>query len=90
MIHGRTLKQGFGGQADYELIKKIKKTAGIPIIVSGDIDMPLKAKQVLGLKTEGRLPASVSFAHASKNSLKVMGLIHSNVTLPTGNESEFP
>ncbi|MBM3699926.1 MAG: hypothetical protein FJW68_03275, partial [Actinobacteria bacterium] len=46
-IHGRTVKQGFGGEADYEIIKNIKKTASIPIIVSGDIDTPLKAKQVL-------------------------------------------
>ncbi|MBN1298578.1 MAG: tRNA dihydrouridine synthase DusB [Actinobacteria bacterium] len=46
-IHGRTVKQGFGGDADYEFIKKIKQKSNIPIIVSGDIDGPLKALQVL-------------------------------------------
>jgi len=47
IIHGRTVKQGFGGKADYGIIKNIKKTAVIPVIVSGDIDTPLKAKDVL-------------------------------------------
>jgi tRNA-dihydrouridine synthase B len=46
-IHGRTVKQGFGGEADYDVIKNIRKTAVIPIIISGDINTPLKAKQVL-------------------------------------------
>jgi tRNA-dihydrouridine synthase B len=46
-IHGRTVKQGFGGKADYEIIRNIKKAASVPVIVSGDIDTPLKAKQVL-------------------------------------------
>ncbi len=46
-IHGRTVKQGFSGQANYELIKKVKEKIKIPVIVSGDIDSPGKAKEVL-------------------------------------------
>ena len=46
-IHGRTVKQGFNGKADYEIIKTIKENSKIPVIVSGDINSPRKAKQVL-------------------------------------------
>ena len=46
-IHGRTVKQGFSGDVDYELIKKVKEKVKIPVIVSGDIDSPLKAKEIL-------------------------------------------
>ena len=46
-IHGRTVRQGFSGDVDYELIKKVKEKVKIPVIVSGDIDSPLKAKEIL-------------------------------------------
>jgi tRNA-dihydrouridine synthase B len=46
-IHGRTVKQGFGGEVNYEVIKKVKEFVSIPVIASGDIDSPAKAKQVL-------------------------------------------
>jgi tRNA-dihydrouridine synthase B len=46
-IHGRTVKQGFSGEADYSFMKKIKNSVKIPVIVSGDIDSPARAKQVL-------------------------------------------
>jgi len=46
-IHGRTVKQGFSGDVNYEVIKEVKKKIKIPVIVSGDIDTPLKAKRVL-------------------------------------------
>jgi len=46
-IHGRTVKQGFNGEVNYEIIKKVKKLVKIPVIVSGDIDSPVKAKQAL-------------------------------------------
>jgi nifR3 family TIM-barrel protein len=46
-IHGRTVKQGFTGEVNYEVIKKVKELINIPVIASGDIDSPAKAKQAL-------------------------------------------
>lgn len=46
-IHGRTVKQGYSGKADYEYIKKVKNRIKIPVIASGDIESVLKAKWVL-------------------------------------------
>jgi nifR3 family TIM-barrel protein len=46
-IHGRTVRQGYRGSADYEHIKKVKKALKIPVIASGDIDGSLRAKAVL-------------------------------------------
>ena len=46
-IHGRTVKQGFSGEVNYELIKKAKEKVKIPVIVSGDIDSPRKAAEIL-------------------------------------------
>lgn len=46
-IHGRTVKQGFKGSADYGIIGKIRKELKIPVIASGDIDSPARAQDVL-------------------------------------------
>lgn len=46
-IHGRTVKQGFSGEVNYEIIKDVKKKIKIPVIISGDINTPFKAKRVL-------------------------------------------
>ena len=46
-IHGRTVKQGYSGKADYEYIKKVKRTIKIPVIASGDIQDAYSAKHVL-------------------------------------------
>lgn len=46
-IHGRTRADFFNGQAEYETIAEVKSRVSIPVIVNGDIDTPLKAKQVL-------------------------------------------
>lgn len=45
-IHGRTVKQKFTGEVDYKLIKKVKEKVKIPVIASGDISSPVKAKEV--------------------------------------------
>ncbi len=47
VIHGRTVKQGFTGEADYSWISRIKSSLEIPVIASGDIDTPLKAYRIL-------------------------------------------
>ena len=36
-VHGRTRKQGFSGNANWEAIAKIKKSLDIPVIANGDI-----------------------------------------------------
>jgi nifR3 family TIM-barrel protein len=36
-VHPRTRAQMFSGQADWEMIKKVKQQAGIPVIGNGDI-----------------------------------------------------
>ncbi|MEA2016607.1 MAG: tRNA dihydrouridine synthase DusB [Actinomycetota bacterium] len=64
-IHGRTVKQGFSGEVDYGLIRKVKESVKIPVIASGDINSSAGAKKVLdytgcdgimiGRKAKGRL-----------------------------------
>ncbi len=36
-IHGRTKKQGYSGQANWEMIGRVKKLIKIPVIANGDI-----------------------------------------------------
>jgi tRNA-dihydrouridine synthase B len=46
-VHGRTRACKFNGQAEYETIKQVKQSVGIPVIANGDIDTPEKAAFVL-------------------------------------------
>ena len=46
-VHGRTRECMYRGEAEYEIIAKIKSSVSIPVIVNGDVDSPEKAKQVL-------------------------------------------
>ena len=46
-LHGRTRACKFNRQAEYETIKKVKQSVGIPIIANGDIDSAEKAHFVL-------------------------------------------
>ncbi|MGB5591335.1 MAG: tRNA dihydrouridine synthase DusB [Gammaproteobacteria bacterium] len=48
-VHGRTRACRFGGEAEYETIRLIKRSVSIPVIANGDIDSPGKAAQVLAL-----------------------------------------
>jgi tRNA-dihydrouridine synthase B len=46
-VHGRTRACRFGGEAEYDTIREIKKAIDIPVIANGDIDSAEKARAVL-------------------------------------------
>jgi tRNA-dihydrouridine synthase B len=46
-LHGRTRACGFGGHAEYDTIRAVKRAVSIPVIANGDIDSPRKARRVL-------------------------------------------
>ena len=46
-IHGRTRKQGYSGQADWDIIKSVKEAVTIPVIGNGDVTSPELAKKML-------------------------------------------
>jgi len=46
-VHGRTREQGYGGDAEYDTVAAVKAALGIPVVVSGDITSPEKARAVL-------------------------------------------
>ena len=47
MIHGRTREMFYSGKADWNIIKRVKKRVGIPIIGNGDVFTPQNAKDIL-------------------------------------------
>jgi len=46
-VHGRTRACGFGGHAEYETIRAVKRVTRLPVIANGDITTPEAARQVL-------------------------------------------
>lgn len=46
-LHGRTRADLYQGKAEYNTIKEVKQSIGIPVIANGDIDSPEKAQFVL-------------------------------------------
>jgi len=46
-VHGRTREQYYSGQADWEIIKKVKEHLSIPVVGSGDVTTPQDARRML-------------------------------------------
>ena len=46
-VHPRTRAQGYSGQADWSIIKRVKESVSIPVIGNGDIKSYLDAKRML-------------------------------------------
>lgn len=46
-LHPRTVKQGYSGKSDWNLIKELKEIVDIPVVGNGDVTTPELAKQML-------------------------------------------
>lgn len=46
-VHGRTREQYYSGQADWDIIARVKQAVSIPVIGNGDVDSGEKAAQML-------------------------------------------
>lgn len=45
-VHGRTREQYYSGQADWDIIARVKEAVSIPVLGNGDVDSPKKAEQM--------------------------------------------
>ncbi len=46
-VHARTRSQGYSGQADWNVIREVKKNVSIPVIGNGDVTSPELAQKML-------------------------------------------
>ena len=46
-VHGRTREDGFKGEAEYDTIREVKASIGIPVIANGDINSAQRAVRVM-------------------------------------------
>lgn len=47
IVHGRTVRQGYSGKADWEAIKAVKDSIGIPVVGNGDIASVEQGKRLV-------------------------------------------
>jgi tRNA-dihydrouridine synthase B len=47
IVHGRTWVQGFGGQADWDMIGAVKRAVSIPVIGNGDVTSHAEALEMM-------------------------------------------
>lgn len=45
-VHGRTREQYYSGQADWDIIARVKEAVSIPVLGNGDVDSPEKAEEM--------------------------------------------
>lgn len=83
-VHGRTREQYYSGQADWDIIRKVKETVRIPVIGSGDVRCGEDAKRMLD---ETGCDA-VMIARAAQGNPWIFSEI--NAYLETGKEPERP
>ena len=74
-VHGRTRKQGFNGNADWEAISKIKESLDIPVIANGDITNSRDAIKCLEITNAD----GVMIGRASMGAPWVVGQIHEEI-----------
>jgi tRNA-dihydrouridine synthase B len=83
-VHGRTRADKYLGDAEYETIASVKQAVNIPVLANGDIDSPLKAKQVLDFTGAD----GVMVGRAAQGNPWIFSQI--NHYLKTGHELEIP
>lgn len=63
-VHGRTRSDFYSGMADWDVIAEVKQAVKIPVIGNGDVDSPLKAKEMLDYtKADGVMVGRAALGH---------------------------